>query len=327
MGTKATQAAGKTAAAATREAPVARASRPAAMRLQQVLGNAVAAAVMGREGVRVAAPNSSAERAADPMSSKAMSRPAKDGCSCGVCANCAAKRPRTATSSGGGQALDAGTLAYLQPRFGYDFGNVRIHDSSIAAESARALGARAFTAGTNIVFNRGEYSPATEQGRRLLAHELAHVVQQGGRVAPVIFRSATNTGGAPAPQSGSGSTTAGAKGTRALAVDVLAAENPDSFLVQAAARNIGVDIRVRSIEDMATQLEALTGGARCVSRLSIFNHANPSIQGVAGGGHIKQPGGGKVQQDVTGFSLAYLLNNADRSTVNRLRHLLCCARK
>ena len=61
-----------------------------------------------------------------------------------------------------------------------DFGQVRVHRDARAAESARAIGARAYTAGHDIVFGAGEYAPHTDQGRKLLAHELTHVVQQGG---------------------------------------------------------------------------------------------------------------------------------------------------
>src|SRR4030095_10416272 len=77
-----------------------------------------------------------------------------------------------------GQALDAATRAFMQPRFGRDFSHVRVHADELAAESAAAVGARAYTVGPDIVFARAQYSPASASGRRLLAHELAHVVQQ-----------------------------------------------------------------------------------------------------------------------------------------------------
>jgi hypothetical protein len=67
---------------------------------------------------------------------------------------------------------------YFEPRFGQNFGSVRIHQDREAAESAESLGARAYTVGRAIVFGAGEYQPRTAAGRRLLAHELAHVVQQ-----------------------------------------------------------------------------------------------------------------------------------------------------
>jgi outer membrane protein OmpA-like peptidoglycan-associated protein len=77
-----------------------------------------------------------------------------------------------------GQPLDEDTRALMEPRLHHDLSDVRIHTSDHAAVSARAVSARAYTVGNHIVFGAGEYSPATSAGRRLLAHELAHVVQQ-----------------------------------------------------------------------------------------------------------------------------------------------------
>ena len=93
--------------------------------------------------------------------------------------------------SSSGQPLDPAAREYMEPRFGHDFGHVRVHTNSAAAESAQSISAVAFTAGNNIVFNSGQYSPGTSEGRKLLAHELTHVVQQeaGG---PAVQR-------APAP--------------------------------------------------------------------------------------------------------------------------------
>jgi hypothetical protein len=77
-----------------------------------------------------------------------------------------------------GQILDAASRAFFEPRFGHDFGRVRVHADAKAAESARAVNAVAYTVGNDVVFSAGRYSPATPTGRRLLAHELTHVVQQ-----------------------------------------------------------------------------------------------------------------------------------------------------
>jgi hypothetical protein len=86
-----------------------------------------------------------------------------------------------------GQPLDAATRAFFEPRFGRDFGGVRIHADSIAAEAAGAVGARAFAVGRHIVMGPGAYAPSGEDGRRLLAHELTHTLQQDG-AAPVLRR-------------------------------------------------------------------------------------------------------------------------------------------
>lgn len=79
----------------------------------------------------------------------------------------------------GGQPLPDSARAFFEPRFGYDFGHVRLHTGPLAADSARAVNALAFTVGRDIVFAAGQYAPETTAGQRLLAHELTHVVQQG----------------------------------------------------------------------------------------------------------------------------------------------------
>ncbi|MGB9180630.1 MAG: DUF4157 domain-containing protein [Pyrinomonadaceae bacterium] len=79
-----------------------------------------------------------------------------------------------------GQALDLSTRSFFEPRFGHDFSRVRIHDDTRAAESARAVNAMAYTVGPNLVFGAGYYAPRTNSGRRLIAHELTHFIQQSG---------------------------------------------------------------------------------------------------------------------------------------------------
>jgi Domain of unknown function (DUF4157) len=81
--------------------------------------------------------------------------------------------------SSSGQPLDAATRDLIGSRFGYDFSRVRIHTDARAAESARSVSALAYTVGTHLVFGPGQYQPATAAGLRLLAHELAHTIQQG----------------------------------------------------------------------------------------------------------------------------------------------------
>jgi outer membrane protein OmpA-like peptidoglycan-associated protein len=79
-----------------------------------------------------------------------------------------------------GQPLDAAMRAEMEPRFHHDFSRVRVHADARAAESARHVSARAYTVGSQIVFGAGEYPLRAEDGRKLLAHELTHVVQQRG---------------------------------------------------------------------------------------------------------------------------------------------------
>lgn len=79
---------------------------------------------------------------------------------------------------GGGAVLPSSTRAFLEPRFGNDFSNVRIHTSPQAARLSQNINARAFTIGRDVFFNQGQFQPGTTSGMRLLAHELTHVVQQ-----------------------------------------------------------------------------------------------------------------------------------------------------
>jgi hypothetical protein len=85
--------------------------------------------------------------------------------------------------SSGGRPLEPEVREDMEGRLGHDFGDVRVHDDSTAHESARAVNAHAYTVGSNIVFQRDRYDPASSDGRIMLAHELTHVVQQ--RSGPV----------------------------------------------------------------------------------------------------------------------------------------------
>ncbi len=77
-----------------------------------------------------------------------------------------------------GQPLDPATRSFMEPRFGHDFSGVRVHTDGRAAASARDVSANAYTVGHNVVFGAGRFAPETHEGRRLIAHELTHVVQQ-----------------------------------------------------------------------------------------------------------------------------------------------------
>jgi len=92
-----------------------------------------------------------------------------------------------------GQPLDAGTRAWMEPRFGYDFSSVRVHTDARASESARSIGALAYTVGKEMVFGRDQYAPHSLAGQHLVAHELAHVVQQNDQAphdSPIQLMSA-----------------------------------------------------------------------------------------------------------------------------------------
>jgi hypothetical protein len=177
-------------------------------RLQRTVGNQAVARLLGRGGIqpklRVSQSGDPDEVAADRVVSEVLTSSIpgvvrrKCNCSAGAqCSKCKGEEldqiHRQAQSSslspqsvdtgfvgslGQGRPLDPAARSFLEPRFGADFGHVRIHADSSAAESAESIQARAYTAGSHIVFNQGEYSPASAPGLRLLAHELAHVLQQ-----------------------------------------------------------------------------------------------------------------------------------------------------
>ncbi len=130
-------------------------------------------------------------------------------CACesesGACAACAESEPALQRAASGrgpdvappivhevlreaGNALDPATKAFFEPRLGSALDGVRVHTDARAADSARAVDARAYTVGRDIVFADGGYRPDTASGRRLLAHELAHTVQQGPGPAAVPSR-------------------------------------------------------------------------------------------------------------------------------------------
>ncbi|MBC8028993.1 MAG: DUF4157 domain-containing protein [Pyrinomonadaceae bacterium] len=83
-----------------------------------------------------------------------------------------------------GQPLDSQTRAFFEPRFGHDFSRVRVHTDANAAESASAVNALAYTVGRDVAFGAGQFAPQTNAGRKLLAHELTHVVQQRSVSSP-----------------------------------------------------------------------------------------------------------------------------------------------
>ena len=91
--------------------------------------------------------------------------------------------------SGGGSPLDRETRGFMESRLGADFSDVRVHTDGKASESARSVQAHAYTVGSDVVFQSGQYTPESDSGKRMLAHELTHVVQQ--RSGPVA--------GTPAP--------------------------------------------------------------------------------------------------------------------------------
>ncbi|MDP9076959.1 MAG: DUF4157 domain-containing protein [Bacteroidota bacterium] len=103
------------------------------------------------------------------------------------------------TLGSSGQPMPEGSRSFFEPRFGRDFSDVKLHTDSLAAKSAQSINALAYTTGSNIVFNSGQYAPESDSGKKLMAHELTHVVQQSHRVQPYRPKNAFNFGKADQP--------------------------------------------------------------------------------------------------------------------------------
>ncbi|MDN3581247.1 eCIS core domain-containing protein [Mucilaginibacter flavus] len=97
-----------------------------------------------------------------------------------------------AATRGGGQSMSNGTKSFMESRFGNDFSDVRIHTDDYAAQMSNELNAQAFTVGNDIYFNSGKYAPEVSGGKRLLAHELTHTIQQGKSIKPKIQKQGTD---------------------------------------------------------------------------------------------------------------------------------------
>jgi len=106
-------------------------------------------------------------------------------------------------SRGSGMQMDNQTRSFMEPRFGGDFTNVNIHTNNTAVGLNRNLNSKAFTIGNDIYFDSGKYNPNSGEGKRLLAHELTHTIQQGAGIQPMLQKDDNET----TPESSSGSST------------------------------------------------------------------------------------------------------------------------
>jgi hypothetical protein len=123
-----------------------------------------------------------------------------------------------------GQPLSDKTRNFYESRMGQDFSQVKIHTDSVAAESAQSINALAYTSGNNVVFNNGQYSPDTDDGKRLLGHELTHVVQQKSGIGRKIQAVSITHRGTSAHSGLVGAPPAGAAGPPVGAVEVRTGE-------------------------------------------------------------------------------------------------------
>jgi len=132
---------------------------------------------------------------------------------------------------GGGQPLSHLTRSFFEARFDQDFSQVRIHRDAKASRTAKAVNARAFTLGQNVVFGAGEYSSGTSSGRKLLAHELVHVVQQDGGGNAGLKRALTPFSANPTRNAAAMSTRAFTIGNQAGAERIILRSPPEKKAV------------------------------------------------------------------------------------------------
>jgi hypothetical protein len=176
------------------------------------LGNQQTQRLLARDGaLAISEPSDPSEREAERLTDQLVgaARPSVPATVHGRCHDGGACYQREATdnaSSTGaaslvsslGQPLDRASRAFFEPRLGCDLSHVRIHTGREASRAAVALNAHAFTVGRDIVFGEGRYAPENSAGRRLLAHELVHTVQQQGTTAVQRQRGNAEEGGKPA---------------------------------------------------------------------------------------------------------------------------------
>ena len=157
-----------------------------------------------------------------------------------------------------GEPLPGSARAFFEPRFGHDFSRVRIHRDETAAASAKAVSAHAYTVANHLVFAQGRYAPETGEGRRLLAHELAHVVQQQGGTPRVQREGEDKDKDAPA--------------TKQDVSIVLTDEAQDMDEGRTYAKTA---LRVTSVDDAVKQLKALKAP---VGTLFVVSHSSSAGQ-------------------------------------------------
>lgn len=175
----------------------------------------------------------------------------------------------------GGRPLPTRLRSFFEPRFGRNLGDVRVHTGTDADESAQRIGARAFTIGRDIAFRSGEYAPWTTSGKRLLAHELTHVVQQcstrrgGGQIQRQTEDEPSERGSElskPEPASGATKVPSTKRTDVALLLSPGAEEAAKALTISPDAKRL----RVTSPEDLAAKLKRLSDP---IGRLLVFSHS------------------------------------------------------
>lgn len=229
--------------------------------LRKSCGGDCACAACKQRGVRVSQPGDTLEREADTLADQVM-RKAAPVLTAPSSAD-AVSEPPSGVVPAGGRELDAATRAFMEPRFGFNFSRVRIHDGPAAAQSADGVSARAYTVGRHLVFGAGAYAPTTREGRRLIAHELTHVVQQAGGRGPVVQRDVKKEE-AKDPKQAAPTT------SQDLAV-VFGDDVGLSTMASVLAKDVPVVV-VRTADDLAKELKRIKGPLKT---LYFFAHMTP----------------------------------------------------
>lgn len=173
---------------------------------------------------------------------------------------------------GGGRPLPEAQRTYFESQFGRDFGDVRVHTGPAADEATRSLAARAFTIGRDIVFRSAAYEPGSNSGRRLLAHELTHVVQQDADSSrpPQIYRQEAGETDPepkePAAEDGASQESPRERRDVALLLSPGADETAKALTVSPDAKRL----RVSGPAEMANKLSHVT---EPIGRLLVFSHS------------------------------------------------------
>lgn len=257
---------------------------PAAMRMADSTSRGAATATVSRRNtaprsLRLASPRSALEGHADRAAMRAATlrsgaRPGVGSAAAESAARIAAPESVERTLASPGSALDTTTRSAMERTFATDFSSVRVHHDATAAAGARELGARAYALGRDVVFGAGAYAPHTLDGRRLIAHELAHVVQQRGG-EPVIQREMYYSSGYKQVAYGS------------AAAELEAAKagkwHPGNADMAATASGSGGGEPIATVDALLTALESKGKGA--ITRLNLIGHSSSSA--FAFGGTIK----------------------------------------
>ena len=163
----------------------------------------------------------------------------------------------------------------MEPRFDQDFSRVRVHTDSKAAETARAVNAQAFTVGQDVVFGAGQYAPDTHGGRRLLAHELAHVVQQGGSKSYSGSRISRN---GPIGPINTGDNSEKSEDD---------AEAPENYCVPYATREEGLQVREELLEGLAMTTNSWRFHSSVIDLFRDYlNGTSKGVRDLSGNKHI-----------------------------------------